>query len=244
MNTKSDWQRVNQELMAEQRRTLGDPPAADEMIAYMNGELPPEQEERIRAFIACDPELARAVATTFDEEASDISDAEVARRFSALQKQIRAKETHREAGRVFPFRLVSFGLAAALVIVFGLYWQAERRLANERRTPYGVVTMTEIRPGAQRGTGGVRTLPGGNVDFALRHVTSDVMHNDDYRVEIAAAGTKTPLWGETGVLRTEENEFLIFVPRKALERGQYDITLYGLAGDTPQIIETYRVQIP
>jgi hypothetical protein len=248
MNTKSDWQLVNQELMAEQRRKLGDPPSAEEMLAYTRGELTEEQEDRIRAFLVCYPELARAVATDVTDDEPNIADADVMRRFIALQKELRAKETRREAGRVVPFRQLPAALAAILALVFaGLYWNAEtraRRLSNARQQPHGVIAMQEIRPGGQRGAGGVETLSDGTADHLLRLVIGNAMHYDQYRVEISAAESRTPLWGETGVQRMENDEFLIFVPRKFLTPGRYDIALYGLAGENRQLLESYSVQVP
>ena len=48
MTTKTEWQAVNQALMADDRRRVGEPPAAEEALAYMRGELSEEEAVRVR----------------------------------------------------------------------------------------------------------------------------------------------------------------------------------------------------
>jgi hypothetical protein len=69
MTDKTEWQEANRRLMAEQRQKLGDPPTAEEMLAYSRGEMSAEEEERIRELLVAYPELARMNSAPFPEEA-------------------------------------------------------------------------------------------------------------------------------------------------------------------------------
>src|ERR1043165_304475 len=69
MTNKSEWQEANRRVMAEQREKLGEPPTADEMLAYSRGELSESEEERIRDLLVAYPELSRMYAAPFAEEA-------------------------------------------------------------------------------------------------------------------------------------------------------------------------------
>src|ERR1051325_5668871 len=57
MTTKSEWQAVNRQLRADQQKRLGEPPAAEELLAYTRGELPAEGGARGREWLAPGPAL-------------------------------------------------------------------------------------------------------------------------------------------------------------------------------------------
>src|ERR1051325_10204358 len=65
MITKTEWQGLHQQLMADERKRMGDPPTAEEVLAYMSGELSAEEEERIRERLVCYPELVRTLTAPF-----------------------------------------------------------------------------------------------------------------------------------------------------------------------------------
>ena len=62
MIDRTEWQAASRALAASRRETLGDPPSAVDLFAYTRGELTPDEEERVREHLVCDPGLARVVA--------------------------------------------------------------------------------------------------------------------------------------------------------------------------------------
>ncbi|HYO75589.1 MAG TPA: hypothetical protein VE010_03935, partial [Thermoanaerobaculia bacterium] len=64
MTTKAEWQAINRELTAEQRRTL-EPPTAEELHAYFHGELEESEMERVRDLLVAYPDLARMYTEPF-----------------------------------------------------------------------------------------------------------------------------------------------------------------------------------
>lgn len=65
MIKRTDWEAAHQDLLAEGRRRLGDPPTDDELLAFSRGELQEEEASRIRELLCYYPELARALAMPF-----------------------------------------------------------------------------------------------------------------------------------------------------------------------------------
>ena len=100
MITRSDWQAVLDEMNAEDRTTLGEPPTVEEARAYLRGELAPDEEERMRARLVAYPELLQALTAPFPAEEAG-------------------------GGKVLQFWRASTALAAGLALVFGaLRWRA------------------------------------------------------------------------------------------------------------------------
>src|SRR5215212_5892851 len=94
MISRSDWKAVHEDMIAEDRRTLGAPPTAEELLAYTRGELAPDEAERIRELLVAYPELAQALTEPFPEEdakrgdADFLSDEQVAKNWASLQQRI------------------------------------------------------------------------------------------------------------------------------------------------------------
>src|SRR5688500_16910631 len=94
MITKSDWQAVHQEMTAEERRKLGEPPTTEEMLAYSHGELSAENVERVKAWLVCNPDMARALMEPFPSDdakpgdADFLSEEELSKRWASLQQSI------------------------------------------------------------------------------------------------------------------------------------------------------------
>ena len=60
MITKSDLKAVFDQMTAEERQRLPEPPTVEEMLAYRRGELSADEESRVRELLICYPELLRA----------------------------------------------------------------------------------------------------------------------------------------------------------------------------------------
>ena len=57
MTTKDDWDAALDVWAREERERLGGPPEPEEVVAFLRGELPPEEAARIRALLVYYPEL-------------------------------------------------------------------------------------------------------------------------------------------------------------------------------------------
>ena len=130
MTTKSEWQAVNQALMADDRRRAGEPPAAEEVLAYMRSELSAEEAARVRERLVCHPDLVRTLTGSFPTEGAQpgdadyMSDREFASHWALLERRLKR-------GRVVEFWPVLGAIAATLAVVFaGLYWQARKELTT------------------------------------------------------------------------------------------------------------------
>lgn len=255
MITRSDLQKAGGEVTAEQRRRLGDPPTPEQLDAYMRGELNAEEEDRIRDLLVAYPELARGIGADFPEdevrpgEPGYVSEQVIAQRLAALHNRMdTAAGAHRERGRVVQFRSsVPFTLAAALALVLaGLYWHTQSRLRvlqDEVNRPRAV-SIVQLRPGGQRGGDHSLTLDPAREDMQrqLSIVMSDMAHYDAYSVDIVDGSGKV-VWPVSSVRRIEDVA-LITLPANALRSGRYDVNLYGIAGRTKELMETYSIRVP
>lgn len=248
MITKSDWQAVYDEMMAEDRSKLGPPPAAEEMLAYSRGELSTEEAGRVRALLVCYPDLARALTEPFpadDAKPGDpgfLSQDELTQRFASLQKSIHGSETRpaaRPEGRVLPFRTAWLAMAAAVALVFaGLYVWTESKSAQTR-----AIQVEYLEPAdGQRGVGGEgRVLsPNGDVVFVLS--MSDPRPFDTYRVVMTAVANdgrvqtveRVPLKGDA---------LSVLVPGAFLKPGKYQIVAYGVDDGNKELLGNYVVRV-
>jgi hypothetical protein len=153
MTNKSEWQDANRRLAADQREKLGDPPTAEEMLAYSRGEMSTEEEERIRDLLVAYPELARMYSAPFPEEPE-----------AGVSKEAIEESWRNVQGRlgvtVMPVRArvrnyIPTTIAAALALVFlGLYMQAESRardIARSCNIPRVLGAPQELDPDGNRG---------------------------------------------------------------------------------------------
>jgi hypothetical protein len=240
MTTKSEWQSVNESLMAGDRKRLGEPPTADEVFAYMNGDLSPEEETRVRERLVCYPELARTLTAPFPTEGASpgdddyLNDAELATHWAALQRR-------RNRARVVPFWPVFGSIAAALAIVFaGLFWRAE----SELKQPRAASVQESLLPDGQRGgvaNAAVVKAVGDSFFVALQ------LHNHEafktFRLQIVDANQKS-LWKSDDVQNGDSDVLAVLIPSKFLKAAEYQIVLFGVNGAREERLGTYSLRIP
>jgi hypothetical protein len=248
MSSRSDWKAVHEEMTAEDRRRLGEPPTTEEMLAYSRGELGPEEAQRVRALLVCNPELARALMQPFPTEDARPGDAdylpqeEVSKQWQSLQKHIRPK------GRVLQFPSAWTALAAALALVFaGLFWQAEskvRQLSTELTQPRAASEEQLLLPDGSRGGSESPTLLTAEGESVLLVVPLiNQPQFGDYRLEIIA-DTRL-LWASDSLHPRSNDSFAILVPRAFLKSGKYQVALYGVRAGAPrERLETYSLRVP
>ena len=239
MIRKSDWQAVQQEMIAADRQQLGEPPTAEEMLAYSRGELSSEEEARVRALLVAYPELAQALTAPFPTGDDDsLSSEEVSKRWKSFQSRIHGKEVPR--GKVLQFWRASTALAAGLALVFGgLLW---REMSHEPRVLPDPQQL--YADGHRGGAGEAVTLTGSDEVFVLIVPLYNPGAFEQFRLEIVDAGPGArTLWRGEVQPRRPDDTFRIEVPRSYLDAGRYRVVLYGVDGAREQRIDTYTIRV-
>jgi hypothetical protein len=255
MTSNSDWQAVQQEMTAEERRKLGEPPTADEMLAYTRGELSGETAGRVRAWLACNPDLARALMQPFPEDDAKpgdpdfLSQEELAKHWASLQHRIH-DSSNASAARVFQFPSRWTALAAAVALVFaGLFWQAEskaRRLAGELHDPRALESQM-LLPDGRRGEEQQSTpLIAKGDHVVLKLALFDASRFETYRVEMRdenASSSRLP-WRSAAIGAADDETLSINVSRAYLKPGRYRIMVYGIEGVSEKPLDSYALRVP
>jgi len=241
MITKSDWRMVGQHLMSDERRRLGDPPTAEEMLAYTRGELAAEEEQRVRERLVAHPDLVRTLTEPFPTEGAKegdpdfLSDAEFARHWASMQNRLRKRRSG-----VSPWWRITAAMAAMLIAVLGtLLWQAYGKLAQPRI----IWDEQVLLPDGRRGPASATTVAadGDSVLLVIPLIGQRDFHQ--YRLAIVDASERTR-WSGTAPHPGESNSFVIVVPRRFLRPGTYRIVVYGRAGAIEELLATYPMTVP
>jgi hypothetical protein len=255
MTSKSDWQDANRELIAEQREKLGDPPTAEELLAYSRGELSENEEERIRDLLVAYPELARMYAAPFPEEGDAVSEEQVRGSWNALQDRLGIRkdpavrpEAEAQRGRVLFFRYVPASVAAALALLFfGLFVQAESRAryhAEQSRAPRVLGDPQELDPDGNRGTHAQTMLRKDGEAYLLKPRLINQVRYAHYRIELLDA-KGAQLWFNNSAQPDEYDAFQIVVPHEFLRAGEhYELRIFGVDGNAKKALGRYDLAVP
>lgn len=249
---KNDWIAASEELVADERERLGPPPSAAEVRAYLRGELPPEEAERIRDLLVCYPDLALSLTAAPGEGAARIlSDEELAANWNAMQTRL-AERRRREARRRIPVRVPPIAamlvIGVATIALLQWRWNGEReRLTRQLHEPRVHGQRHTLEPIATRGSSGPHPyrLPAGEENFLLAPALVNSDEYSDYRVEIVGVSVSPPktVWTRSGVPRTAAGTLELSVPRAFLRKGIYRIDIYGDAAK-PELIANYLIEAP
>lgn len=238
MSDKADWQAAHDQMVEEERRRLGEPPTAEEVLAYTRGELAPDDEARVRALLVCYPELARTLTQPFSNgDSAPLSDAEVSRHWAAFRKRVDLAPP----GRVLHFWRASAALAAALALLFGaLLWREQQRSAEPRAWEGHL-----LLPDGQRGGEPPAAALPADEDVVVFLPLIDPRQFADYRLEIVdlSAGAPRRVWSRTGVRRGENDTFVVHLPRAFAAPGRYQFVIYGIEGAREERLSSYSVRV-
>lgn len=216
-------------------RQMPDPPTAEEMLSYTRGELAPDEAAQVRQRLEAHPDLARAYTEPFpadDLEPGDpyyLSDAQLDQRWAAFRKQ-----TPAEGGRVVEFPRYLSAIAAALIVVLGALLVASqmkvRRLESELTAPRVIREYILPSDGYRGGPGETPTVSAADAKVVFQFTG---VHFAAYRAEILDLTADPPrrLWDRSGIIRDENDEFEVVLPRQFLQRGgRYQVVLFGVDG--------------
>jgi hypothetical protein len=245
MTNQSEWQEANRRLMAEQREKLGDPPTAEEMLAYSRGELGESEEERIRDLLVAYPELARMYAAQFPEEPEPgVSKERVEAGFHDLQQRLGATAALRRA----PVRrYLPTTIAATLALLFfGLYVQAENRARVHARgcqVPRLLGAPQELDPDGNRGPAAPTVLRKDGEAYLLKPHLINQLRYPHYSIELSDANEV--VWTSHSAEAAEDDSFQIVIPHDFLRPGgSYQLRIFGVDGETRRAVGTYDVAVP
>jgi hypothetical protein len=256
-------------IMVARLEELGDPPNPEELLAYRDGLLEPEEREKIEAKMVLHPDAARALADLAafpDVEAApgtpELSDDEVGARWQSFRRSLEdrgsADATNEVATRtivpkiaappVARRRFPELRLAAALLLGIGLGWAGSfaERAWRDRPDSAINVQIVELAPGNE----GVRSAPSAvtlaktseELVLVLGGREQEERDFPAYEAEIVdAAGRR--VWSRQGLQPTELGTFLLSFHRGVLEPGRYRIDLFGRneTGKTP--LASYDLQV-
>jgi len=236
MITKSEWQSVSHQLKA------GDPPTAEEMLAYSRGELSAEEEARVRERLVSHPDLVRTMTEPFPSEGAEpgdpdfMSDEEFATHWASLRNPIPRR------GRVLHFWHYSTAIAATLAIVLTtLLWQANSRVAQPRVVWEQQVLFPDGRRGPQNEPATL-TAQGESVLLVIPLIGQS--HFDRYRLEILNVASNRSIWTSDALRPGADEAFAILVPRRFLGPGTYQIVVHGVSGTREERLATYSLRVP
>jgi hypothetical protein len=239
----------------EQRGKLGDPPTAEEILAYSRGELSESEEDRIRDLLVAYPELARMVAAPFPEEGDAVSEEQRVASWTALQRRLgnRKDSTVRpdaeaQRGRILFRRYAPTTIAAALALAFfGLFVQAESRAryhAEQGKLPRILAAPQELDPDGSRGPDAPTMLRKDGDAYLLKPRLINQVRYPHYRIELQDSKGAV-LWTNNSAQPDEDDAFQIVVPHAFLRAGEmYQLHIFGVDGETPTAVGSYDLAVP
>jgi hypothetical protein len=237
MMNEAEWEAVRNALAADDRKKLGDPPTAEELLAYERGELSAEEAERVQQLLVAYPELARAYATPFPEEA-ELPEDVVDRQWKRLWSPVAMPPlSQRRRGRRTPHWIAA--IAAAIALVFGaMLWQQH----NEALQPRVLPEPHLLTPEGQRGPKQPHyaLTPSGDSVLLVVSIIGPADY-DTYRLELVRGETR--LWSSKPMPATESNSFDLVVPSRLLTPGTYSVIAYGLRGNAQAQVGTYTIDV-
>lgn len=231
MMNENEWEAVRDALRSDDRARLGEPPTAEELLAYERGELSAEDAERVQQLLVAYPELARAYATPFPEEAELPQE--------IVDRQWKSFHANNGDAKVLQFWRGFATVAAAVAILFAaMLWQKHDELLRPRVLPEGHLLSPDGGRGPQHPHYAI--TPSGDSVLLVVSIIGAADY-DTYRLELVRGETR--LWSSEAMPATESNTFDLVVPSRLLTPGTYSVIAYGLRGNAQALVATYTVDV-
>jgi hypothetical protein len=226
------------------RQNLGSHPSRDELIAYHQKNLTPEEADRVRDhLVACS--VCRGALLCFDdllrpEPAAEplLSEFELATAWRGFRERLRPK-VPRWLPAVAAMLLV--GIAALSYQSIVLQRELEELSQPQLNTPVFDLLPRDTVYLGQSNSAEIE-LPS-TVRFFTLVLNSGVRRSyRDYAVEISRAGGRRIYEGQ-GLQRNAFGSFTLTLARRMMEPGEYRIRLFGLEGGQKEPIGEYVLRI-
>ena len=249
MITKSDWQTAYQELTVEERRMLGEPPTAEEMLAYSRGELSAENASRVRVWLVCNPDLARALMQPFpDDDAQPgdpdfLSQDELSRHWKSLQQRIHSSSASARVAVSGAMDGVGRGHRARIrrPVLAGRIEGAATEPRDPRAARAGIADAPARR---QTGCGAGTSLTAKGDHLVLDLALFDASRFETYRVEMTNDTAGSSPWRSAAIRAADEETLSVDVSRAFLKPGKYKIVVYGIEGGQEKQLDSYTLRVP
>jgi hypothetical protein len=200
MITKNDWNAALDSWIDEERERLGGPPSPEDVVAYLNGELPAAQAARVRALLVYYPELTPLLA-------------------ERVEKPRVVRMPAVSALRVYAVA------ATAAVVLLAVNTIDERRRSGQ---PAVVSSRHEFNPNVTRsGAAGVPRLVAGQQRYIITLVPTAAPKEGSYTLELTRG--EDILWREEGIQPIDET-FVLHIPGERLEPGKYTLNVGAADG--------------
>jgi hypothetical protein len=260
MNEK-EWGDAYRRAIELGRVRVGEPPTPEEMMAYARGDLPAEQQNRIRELLVYYPDLADALLEEAESRLArppQLSEHQLAQDWRALQN--RMKTADGQAGSAPAERIPAeaniqawrWGTAAAVLVCLflgGLYFRALRQISDlhdELRSPRVDVESISLYERNSRGS-----ADSASHQLRLRPTTRFVSLNltlaaetsaTQFRVELVDRDAPNPrtVWASP-IYRGSDGSFTLEIPRSFLTSTRYRVQLF--AGNDQEPIAWYSLRV-
>ncbi len=242
------------ELVGEARRQAAEPaPTPDELIAYMDGELSPGEEERLQNRLVLDSEAMHAVLDLADPtrlDAAEGADPPVPT-WESIRARLEAPEESAAVPRL-PARSVGvhpayrWAVAALVLLVVGLGARVgQLRRIGPPAAPRINVFHWELLPidaSSPRDAGAEHVVtPAPGTPLVLVLHLGDRGAFPDYSLEIRG-GDGHRHWRSSGLVPSPIGTFNVELPAGFLPPGSYELRLYGGESDAGNLLATYRLE--
>lgn len=236
MTTKSDWERAYQEILDRARDRVGEPPTPQQLVAYHEGRLSPDEEERIRELLAYYPALAEALQDDDgDDEPPLLTNEELEADWRSLQRKMKPAPPVRvfAAPAVRRWQLATAASFAAAMVLGALYLRSVDTIGSLRakiQEPGSNVEHLLILEGVSRGPASAK--PVRLVSSTTRIVISLALDEEvtarEFHVALINLDATPPrtLW-QAPIVRGDDGTFSFEVPRSFLRAQTYGVRLYG-----------------
>jgi hypothetical protein len=254
--------------MAARREELGEPPTPEELLAYRDGRLSPEERDRMEDRLAVWPDAARTLAdiAAFPNVepapgTPELSDDDITARWQSFRQRLPDRPAQPPVAKPLPALppvaslptsvrrrwAPGFRLAAAALVGLAVGWGlGAGRTGREAAGPAINATLAELSPagGGARSEPKVVELREGSEEAWLM-LDGDPSAEWDFGAYEAEAFDEAgrPAWARQGLRPTDLGTFYLSFPRSALKPGRYRIDLYGRDHGERTLLATYAFRV-